>query len=115
MGKADGIFITGQEVFLKDTFMDITTSLTNAENGYTFSSEPGTFNSRFQIIYTTATMGLNNPDTLSTSIYSVHKQLIATANSPIESVSAYDMLGRTIYHKDGIASNTFESDIINVS
>lgn len=115
MGKADGIFITGQEVFLKDTFMDITTSLTNAENGYTFSSEPGTFNSRFEIIYTTATMGLTNPDTLSTSIYSAHKQLIATANSPIESVTAYDMLGRTVYHKEGIAANTFESDIINVS
>jgi hypothetical protein len=84
-------------IYLKDNFNN---SLHNLYNGaYTFISEEGIYENRFEVIYQT-TMSVDNPDMNNTS-WNVYKNennfFIQTSGFELKEVSMYDILGRKIY------------------
>lgn len=104
----DGLFLDpSQPIFLRD-------NLTNSEHdlrlgNYTFASEAGVFNGRFEIIYQT-TLGTAAPIFAAGQVI-VYKQaqdlVINTGNAKMASVKVYDLRGRLLAEKQNInASET---------
>src|SRR5690606_13273600 len=94
----DGLFSEGNTIiYLKDNFNN---SLHNLYNGaYTFISEEGIYENRFEVIYQT-TMSVDNPDMNNTSwnVYKIdNKFFIQPGGFELKEVSMYDILGRKIY------------------
>ncbi len=98
----DGLFAGSQEVFLKD---NVTAQLHNLKTGaYSFASDAGIFNNRFEIVYRAA-LGVKVPSISSNNIV-VYKQngslVINSGNYMMENIELYDMSGRLIYTKNNI-------------
>lgn len=107
----DGIFNNGQHIYIKD----ITTGeIADLNNGALFfSSEAGTFDNRFQLMYMNTTMGTEQPQISSNSVTvakSAQAITISAGSNTINAVNIYDINGRKIYSSNGI--NT-EETIIN--
>ncbi|MGL2963206.1 T9SS sorting signal type C domain-containing protein [Flavobacterium sp. RSB2_4_14] len=99
----DGLFATGQEIFLRD---NLTTTVHNlTAGGYTFTSEAGTFASRFEIIYQGA-LGVTNP-TFNANQVIVYKNeandfVINSGTVMMASVKVFDIRGRLLLERKGI-------------
>ncbi|MFA7446072.1 MAG: putative Ig domain-containing protein, partial [Flavobacteriaceae bacterium] len=94
----DGLFdVENQNIYLRD---NLTQTEHNLKNGaYTFITEEGTFENRFEVIYQT-TMSVDNPD-LEHYNWVVFKQgeafQIQTQGFEMQQVEVFDMLGRKVY------------------
>ena len=110
VNQADGLFAGNQAIYIKDNLMNLTHNL--KDSNYTFTSETGTFETRFEIVYVPMeTLGNNNPalTTGNAIIYTEGRQIKIQASSEIKSVAVYDLLGRSIYQKDAISKNDFST------
>ncbi len=97
LGDHEGIFASGQVIYLKDKETGIITDLT--AGSYTFTSEPGEFTNRFEIMYKpgAATLAIQNPVKESLFVYrSGNDFVIKSDDANITGVEAYDMSGRMI-------------------
>lgn len=97
LSNFDGLFeYENQDIYLKDNLTNTTHNL--KENPYTFTSEEGVFDTRFQIVYQTS---LSTPDFDSQHNWIVFKNEnnlnIQTIGFELQEVTLYDLLGRTIY------------------
>jgi len=102
----DGVFSTGQNVFIKDNLTGITHNI--SESAYTFSSAAGTFNSRFQIVYQNV-LSVKNPafDANSVVLYQNNNALhINSGSTVISDVKIFDIRGRLVYEKRQINAST---------
>ena len=103
----DGLFSTGQTVFLKDNLLNIVVDL--SAGGYSFASAIGTFNSRFEVVYQ-STLAVTNPTFTASSViaFSENGEIrINSGNTIIELVRVYDLQGRLLVEKKQInASET---------
>jgi uncharacterized protein GlcG (DUF336 family) len=101
----EGVFNNGQAIFIKDNLLNTTTALTEA---YTFTSEAGTFNSRFEIVYAERD-ALNTKPVLNANNVIVFKDAsginINSGVATMTNVTIYDMGGRTIYTKNDVNSS----------
>ncbi|TRW22358.1 T9SS sorting signal type C domain-containing protein [Flavobacterium zepuense] len=109
----DGVFANGQVIYLKDK---LTGAVHNVTNGaYTFTTEAGTFNNRFEVVYEQPSLGVNNP-VLNTNSVIVYQQggviNITSGNVNMNSVTIYDIRGRKLYAQDKI--NNTETAISNL-
>ena len=109
----DGIFTNGQVIYLKDK---LTGAVHNVTNGaYTFTTEAGTFNDRFEVLYEQPSLGVNNP-VLNTNSVIVYQQNgvinITSGNVTMNSVTIYDIRGRKLLTQDKI--NNTETAISNL-
>lgn len=97
LNNVDGLFANNQNIYLKDNF---TQSLNNLKEGaYTFVSEEGIFNTRFEVVYQT-TMSVENPiaNNANWIVYSQENGYqIQTQGFELKSVQVFDLLGRAIY------------------
>ena len=96
LSQADGLF-DSQEIYLKDSQLGILHNLKTA--AYTFNSAVGTFNQRFEVLYTQRTLG--NPTTIAADasliIYkNANTITVKWPNTPIETVTLYDLQGRKL-------------------
>ena len=96
LSQEDGLF-DSQEIYLKDSQLGILHNLKTA--AYTFNSAVGTFNQRFEVIYTLRT--LSNPTTIAADasliIYkNANGITINWSNTPIAKVILYDLQGRKL-------------------
>jgi len=96
LANFDGLFAEGQNIYLKD---NVTQAIHNLkESVYTFISEEGIFDTRFEVVYQT-TMSVETPELNSNWI--VFKQndrfQILTQGFEMKEVQVFDMLGRTVY------------------
>jgi len=103
LDHADGTFTQGQKIYVKD---NVTGAITNLADGYTFTTDAGTFNSRFEIVYTTQeALGTNNPALAANNVI-IYKEGTAlninTGNALIKDVIVYDVRGRALYSNSGI-------------
>jgi sugar lactone lactonase YvrE len=98
----DGLFATGQKVFLKD---NVTNTVNEISTGnYTFSSDAGVFNNRFALVYQ-KTLGTNDADLLSNQIlvYKQNDKIRIDAGALIMAgVKVYDLNGRLILERKNI-------------
>jgi hypothetical protein len=106
---ADGMFNEDQEVFLQDKTTGKITNLRLAN--YKFTSEAGTFNSRFVIRYVDTTLGTDDFDSLENSVLVSVKSKIVNVKSSTENISEvqiYNIGGQTLYTKNKIDSNELQ-------
>jgi len=108
----DGIFSTGQHVYLKDKLTGTITNLN--EGGYTFTTQAGTFETRFEILYN-ETLDLPSFEQKDVIVYTTAKQLFVQSPEEIGAVQVYDLTGRIIYSQNNIASLQFATEAINVT
>jgi hypothetical protein len=104
----DGLFLGSQAVYILDTTTNSTHEIKTAP--YTFYSEAGTFDNRFQLVYT-ATLGIPISEFNSNSVIAYKKEEIYTVSSreiPIKEVLAYDTLGRLIFKQSNINAQSVE-------
>lgn len=102
----DGLF-EGQDVYLEDKLLNIVHDLKQAD--YTFATVPGTFNERFVLRYLPLEE-LGTPGQELTAngllVYKANGAIrIKSALEALQQVTVYDLLGRTVFEKDGIGEN----------
>jgi hypothetical protein len=98
----DGLFNTGQAIYLKDNLLNTVTDL--SAGSYSFASAVGTFNSRFEVVYQRV-LGVNNPDFTSNNIIAFNDNgdiKINSGSTVMEQVRVYDLQGRLLVEKKQI-------------
>ena len=109
INKADGIFNEDQEVFLQDKTTGKMTNL-RLEN-YKFTSEAGTFNSRFVIRYVNTSLGTDDFENVENGVFVSVKSKIVNVKSSTENISEvqiYNIAGQNLYTKNKIDSQELE-------
>ncbi len=100
IAQIQGDFMNLNTVYLKDNLLNQTHDLSNSD--YTFTSEIGEFNSRFEIVFTPETLGINGDEISNNDLsiielnngnvkFSVEKSL------KIQRIEILDLLGRALY------------------
>jgi hypothetical protein len=113
---ADGVFAAGQEVYIVDNMLG-TTHRINA-NGYSFTTDAGTFNNRFQVVYKTeAQLGTDAPvaDAKAVLAYRDGNTIKVTSSQEISAVAVYDTLGRMLFAKNNIDGMEFSTADLNIA
>ncbi|MCX7546434.1 choice-of-anchor D domain-containing protein [Xanthomarina sp. F1114] len=111
----DGLFkTTDQIIYLKDNLLGFVHALNDMP--YSFTSEVGEFNNRFEILFKDSALSINENEITGSSISIIELQngniqFSVPGNYEIESVEIIDMLGRTIYKLKGKSS----SEVYNLS
>lgn len=107
----DGLFANGQNIYLKDK---VSNTIHNLNSGaYSFASNAGTFDGRFEIVYVEdGALGTDNPAVTADNIV-VFKDgsalSIAAGTTEIASVAIYDIRGRLLYQNNAV--NATETSI----
>lgn len=113
LDTVDGIFAGDQAVFLRDNVLKTTQNL--KEKAYSFTSEAGVFEKRFEVLYTDSTLGTQNQNLDDNSIVVFKKDntiIVNTTSIVMKSVQLFDINGRLIAHKNNInASETSFSNL----
>lgn len=110
----DGLFTGNQAVFIKDNLTATTHNI--KETAYQFTTTAGTFNNRFEILYTAETLGTDSPVLTPNEVivYKDGKTLhINSGKTMTDSVEIFDTRGRLIYsRKDINASSVVIDDLV---
>jgi len=103
--QVEGIFNGSQTVFLKDKLTN--TSHDFSTGAYTFTSDAGRFDSRFEIVYQNP-LAVTQPVFNDTSVV-VYKQnnelIINSGNTTMSNVKVFDVRGRLLMEKTNINAN----------
>lgn len=102
--RVDGLFATGQNVYLRDTVTGTVHNL--SEGAYAFAAEAGTFNARFEVVFQSSTLGVTDP-VLSENQVVIYKTpsneiSINTGNFVMDNVMIYDLAGRLLFQQKDI-------------
>lgn len=98
----EGLFASGQNIFLKDQLTGTYHNLSNSS--YTFTSDAGTFNGRFEV-------GYQNLLSVAPSIFNANNVILFIQNNNIninsgttnmKSIRVYDIQGRLLLEKNNI-------------
>jgi hypothetical protein len=96
----DGLFSNGQTIYLKDNLVNTTVNL--SAGSYTFASEVGIFNSRFEIVYQSA-LALPTFTANNVIVYSHNGEVtINSGKTPMNQVRIFDVRGRLLAEKNHI-------------
>jgi len=99
----DGLFSGSQDIFLKDNLTNTVHDL--KQSAYTFVSDAGVFNSRFEIVYNSSPLATQNPVFSENSVV-VYKQNdtlnINAGNRMLQGLKIFDVRGRLLYEKSAI-------------
>ncbi|HEX9979608.1 MAG TPA: T9SS sorting signal type C domain-containing protein [Flavobacterium sp.] len=92
----DGLFLNGQNIFLKDNLAGGLHNLN--QSGYTFTSDAGTFGDRFEIVYLNSLSGGDHESDANAVV--VYKQgdhlVVRSQNITIDDVKVFDIRGRLL-------------------
>lgn len=101
----DGLFLGEQAIYLRDLLMGVDHDL--KENGYSFTSEAGTFSNRFEIVYQ-STLSVTNPNFENGAVvFSKDKAIeINSGLSTIASIRVVDVRGSIVAHLKDVNANS---------
>ncbi|HLA54632.1 MAG TPA: T9SS sorting signal type C domain-containing protein [Flavobacterium sp.] len=110
----DGLF-EGQNVYLLDKNTETLQQLT--ASGYTFMTQTGTFDNRFELRFTNALLAVNQVDANNSmiAIKSGKEISVKTLSTAIRSVEIFDLTGRKLYAKNNINANEFSTSGMNTT
>lgn len=99
-------------IYIKDKLIDVEHLLN--ESPYTFSSEAGMFNDRFEIVYVTEdNMGIDDLNINSLIVYTHEKSIhIVSPNKKISTISLFDLDGKLLKIYEAINENKFTTKSI---
>ncbi len=105
--KRDGL-LASQNIYLEDKVLNIIHDLT--AGSYTFVTETGTFDNRFQLRYASQSL---NVDEIAVSaskvmVTSDNGRIAVKADQDIRDILIYDIVGRSVYSASAINNNYFE-------
>ncbi len=104
--NTDGLFAGSQDIFVRDNLMGIDHNIKISP--YTFASDIGTFDSRFELVYTQA-LGIPSTDFTPNSVI-VYKNTdwfhVNTKGITMKDIQIYDISGRLIYKQSDINATT---------
>lgn len=110
----DGMFAGSQNVYLRDKLLNV---IHNIKGGaYTFSSAIGSFDDRFEVVYTDSMLGTDNPvlDPNSIVIWKNDNKLhIDSGTAVMKDIRIFDIRGRLVYEKTGVNATTAE--VVNLT
>lgn len=112
----DGTFADGQKIYIKDNTEGIIHELNS--KAYTFATEAGTFENRFEIIYSNTPLSTDNPVFTAENVVVYKKGTTITADAGttlINGVTVYDISGRTIYSVSGVNNTTATISNLNIA
>jgi len=104
----DGLFAEGEAtVYLKDNLLNITHNL--MDSPYTFQSEAGEFNNRFEVVYQEdGTMGNQDLNAHSVIIYTHNQNIVISSKyEKLQSVEIYDLQGRSIRSSKNVNADIY--------
>jgi autotransporter-associated beta strand protein len=111
----DGLFAEGQEVYLHDNFTNQLHNL--GQGGYNFTTEAGTFNSRFAIVYNVDSVLETASNSDADGSIMVYKDTgilkVKSGISEIRSLVIYDVQGRELYNKSAVNKCDLSINCIN--
>lgn len=93
----DGVFADGQKIYIRDNSLG---QIQDLASPYTYTTDAGTFEQRFDIIYTANALGVKDPVAIDDSLYifTSDKTIgINSAGNAITGVTIYDLRGRLLY------------------
>jgi hypothetical protein len=105
--EVDGL-MTNKTIYLEDKLLNTTHNLT--EGSYTFTTASGTFDNRFVLRYTDATLGIKEPTLAENQVlvFTKDKKIkVNSATQNIDTITVYDLLGRQLIKKDKVNSREF--------
>ncbi len=117
LANIEGSFLKNNAIYIKDKLLNKTHDLTVCD--YTFTSEVGEFNSRFEIVFNNNTLSDNtasiNASRLKISaLQNDYVQFEVPDALQIKSIRIFDLLGRQVYQLHGNShSETFKLSNIN--
>jgi len=114
LDHVEGVFTTNQDIYLKDKLAGTTTNLKLAN--YEFTTDSGTFETRFEVVYMPqGQLGTEVPELdASVMVYQQNSAInISSASAEITGVTIYDIRGRKLYQKDSV--NATEVSITNLA
>ncbi|WP_299889404.1 GEVED domain-containing protein [uncultured Lacinutrix sp.] len=99
---------TNQDIFLKDKDLNIVHDIKSSP--YIFNTNEGTFDNRFEIVYTNNTLSVDDylADDNSIKVISKDKLTVISNSKTIQSIQVFDILGRNLINYDNIEANTIE-------
>lgn len=110
LAQFEGEFLASHAIYIKDDLLGLVHNLSNSD--YTFTSNIGTFNDRFQIVYNTNVLSIAqiNTETNFLKIVALSNNRVRfTAASSIASIVIFDLLGKPIHQFKGAnKSETFK-------
>ncbi len=111
----EGLFDGNQEIFLKDNLMQTVINLKTSS--YTFSTNVGIFNSRFELVFQNSILKTTNFEGSNKVIVfaSNSKITIKSSNELIEKVIVYDVLGRRLYDSKNIKVNQLSVNNLTIT
>lgn len=112
----DGLFEDGQDIYLEDKLLNVIHNL--KESNYTFTTEAGTFEERFEVQFVNETLGVNNPNVVSNAII-VYKNsetiFINSSNFTMTNVKLFDVRGSLIAEKKDVNASEVSFANLNVA
>ncbi len=100
--RADGVFSQGQDIFIKDNVLGTVTNVT--DGNYTFTTDAGTFNTRFEVVYAPqGALDISEFTQASVIVYQQENAInISAAGTEITDVNVFDVRGRKLYSASNI-------------
>ncbi|MFC4738880.1 T9SS sorting signal type C domain-containing protein [Flavobacterium ponti] len=114
MNHVDGLFDT-QDIYLRDNLLNITHDIKGSP--YTFVSDAGQFDSRFEIVYA-APLATELPNFNENSVVVYTNEAGITINAGqtiIDNVKVYDVRGRLLFSQLNVNANSLVLDKINTT
>ena len=103
IAKHEGNFLTQHNIYLKDNLTNTFHNL--SESDYEFTSDPGEFNERFQIMFSANALSTSEieTDTAQVSITQLDSESFkfSSSTSKITSITVFDLLGRNVQELKG--------------
>ncbi|SHG72974.1 lamin tail domain-containing protein [Winogradskyella jejuensis] len=116
--KREGEYLTSNPIYLKDNMLNIVHDLTS--EAYIFTSEGGTFDERFEIVFKNQALSVEEIDFNENSliITEVEKDKIMfelkSSSLTIDTIAIYDLQGRLVYDLEGDSnSETYNLSNLN--
>lgn len=108
LDRIDGIFAGEQDIYIMDNLTDTAHDIKNGD--FTFTSEVGTFDSRFEIIYKQPeALGVSETQIKETVIFGKDQQIKITSSEEIKSVTVYDINGKVLCQNNNVNNTEFAS------
>lgn len=97
LDRVEGVFNHGQSIYLYDRQEGIARNL--SQQAYEFTMTEGTFNERFELHYTTATLAVATTEQPEVNVYKSGNDInLLTGNCLLKQVAIYDINGRLLYN-----------------
>jgi hypothetical protein len=108
----DGLFAEGQAVFLKDNLMGTIHEL--QADAYTFATEAGVFNQRFELVYQNSLGTIDVTQETGVVVYKQGNEIIINTETAMNGVRVYDISGRLIASQENINATNAHINMSNV-